>query len=316
MEILFKDVLERDVDLMLIDSFCNDDNFVDFIVGRFGIASAVIKKIHHSVEDIKMGETDVCVWFEANNKQYAVMIEDKIDANAQPEQYERYEMRAGNLKRVEKLEECFILIIAPKLYLKTNEMARKYPNQISYEELLSYYEARNPYKTSLLRRAIRKKEDGYIPIEDFAITKFWEKYYEYRRRYYPDLQLLEVDGPRGSRAVWATFKTNNPSGKLEVWHKADRGCVDLQLPKLGGYEEEVKEILNELLEGIIVDNASKSVALRIKVPKLDFRQPFEIYQSVMVEIFDAVRHLTALADQIYYSELCRKVEGLTGRKIL
>lgn len=316
MEVEFKDVLERDVDFLLMDSFCNTPDFVSVFTKRIGHLEAKVLRVCHSMTDVELGENDVCVWIEDYGKRYALLIEDKIDAQAQPEQYERYELRASRMKEEEQLDDCYIFMVAPKVYLETNSMAKKYPNQISYEELLKFFTGKNVFKESLLRRAITKKESGYIPLEDKAVTDFWQKYYAYRREYYSELMLSEIDGPRGAKALWATYKTQNPSGKLDIWHKADRGFVDLQLPKLGGHEEDVKELLKDRLIGIDVVNASKSVALRITVPVLDFRKPFEDYSEQMPEIFDAICTLSDIAKDLYYTDICSKVEEISGDKIL
>ena len=89
----FDNVCERDVDVLLLNSFALDDQFIRLFTDKIDgyqfesqrIVEVELSKIHPT-----WGESDVTVIFESAGKRYALLIEDKVGAEAQPEQCKRY----------------------------------------------------------------------------------------------------------------------------------------------------------------------------------------------------------------------------------
>lgn len=78
----FKDVRERDMDFMMMEEFCASQGFADLFLDKVGKAGAEVVRVYHSKYEKHMGESDmivVCVW---QGKRHALLIEDKIDADA------------------------------------------------------------------------------------------------------------------------------------------------------------------------------------------------------------------------------------------
>lgn len=194
--------------------------------------------------------------------------------------------------------------MAPQAYLATNTEARKYENRIAYEEMLPFL-SENSFDRQVIEAAIRIKENGYIPIEDQVITKFWQDYYIFVEREYPELTPYRYDGPRGSAANWATFRLRRKGMKMQ--YKSDRGFMDLEI---ASYAERMRDFCMDnvdILESdMIVARASKSLAVRIIVPKISFRQPFVQCEADMRKCLDAATRLQKIADMIIVQEVSKQ----------
>ena len=71
-----------------------------------------------------------------------ILIEDKIDAIAMPEQPERYIKRGNKAIKNKEYDVFYSFIVCPKKYYDNNDAAKEYPFHILYGSLrssLSYY---------------------------------------------------------------------------------------------------------------------------------------------------------------------------------
>ena len=204
-----------------------------------------------------------------------------------------------------------MFIIAPVKYLKVNQEAQKYPNQITYEECANYFrglsDARAIFKLQQIEFAINKQKSSYQVIEHVAVTDFWNKYIAYQKEGYPHLWLSTSGGSKGSRASWPRYKV--PIKSLYILHKSEFGYVDLTFPNCAERTVELKALLDKELGNIAEQKLSvhitgKSAALRVVVPKLYFKTPFE----------DCVDDVDTCLREI--SRLCGIIEKLSADKIL
>ena len=130
----FSDVLERNMDLLFLEEFVSSPEFLEIFISKINITKAQVLEIEHSKVHSEFGESDMTVIIETNGKRHGLLIEDKIDAIAMPEQYDRYVIR-GNIGIENGDYESFdVFIVAPKKYLNENNEAQKYPNKVTYEE--------------------------------------------------------------------------------------------------------------------------------------------------------------------------------------
>ena len=306
MRCVFDKICERDMDFLILEEFVSESEFAEIFLSKAKLANATVLQSYHSLVDIQHGESDIEILVECNGEKYDIMIEDKIDAKAMPEQCARYHARGK--KRIDEgvADHYVVFIAAPQDYLQSNPEAQLYPHQVSYEELKAYFDgkagARSAYKSQIIQKALDTRKAGYVPIEHVAITEFWQKYYAFKKKYYADLNLPEVKGPRGGNAIWAWFNTSDK--RMKVSHKSSQGYVDLTLAGMGDHVKEAALFLAELLdEDMAVVKTSKSAAVRIKVPYIDFCLPFETYDVEMHQALKAVTRLVYLASKIDYDEL-------------
>ena len=309
MECNIENVYERDIDLYIINKFINDSKFKELFLKKINCQNYQVCKCLHSFAD-ENGESDITIILENDNRKIGLLIEDKINAKAMPEQYERYILRAEKQKHEGLFDNYYIFIIAPKSYIDSNNEAQKYDNKISYEEILDYISG-DVYGESLIKKAIEEKKKGYDVVENKAVTLFWEKYYEMVENRFSDLKLNRFEGARGSDANWPIFFT--PIEKIQIFHKSDRGFVDLTIRSVSQYYFEVYDIVkNVLKENMTLQKTGKSLAIRIRVPKIDFEKDFKEQEENVIKCLEVVRELQKFMRKIDYMEILR----LDGKNLI
>lgn len=306
----FSDVLERNMDLLFLEEFVSSPEFLEIFISKINITKAQVLEIEHSKVHSEFGESDMTVIIEVNGKKHGLLIEDKIDAIAMPEQYERYVIR-GNIGVENGDYESFdVFIVAPEKYLNDNIEAHKYPNQIKYEDCADYFrkqtDPRSFYKLQQIEFAINKQRNSYQVIEHAAVTDFWDKYISYQQERYPHLWLSTSGGSKGSRASWPRYRVHIKG--LYILHKSEFGYVDLTFPNCGEKTVELKSILEKLLGdlselGVSLQQTKKSAALRVIVPVLNFKQHFDKVADDVGKCFVGIEKLTKLAERLPADEI-------------
>ena len=288
--IVLKAAFERDVDLVLVRCFY-DNNAVARL---FLDDNDKILEIHHSAMELH-GESDLLIITQRDGKRHAILIEDKIDAPAQPNQYERYCKRGERGISDGRWSGYTVFIAAPHRYLECDCEARKYPHKVSFEIILDKLKTANdPVSLAILDTALKRSEDSLPAVVDEAVTAFWEHYYDYHAQNAPQLMLCVNRCKKGPNAIWPEFRTN--LHKAKILHKSAQGCIDLQFRGLAEKVSQLEPLLKPYItENMIVGKAGDSAIVRIYVPTMDFSKPFEQYTASMADVFSAVARLTDLA---------------------
>ena len=300
MEFYIEKVLERDIDLYIINKFINDANFKNLFLNKSGLKNYKINKCIHSLLDSD-GESDITIIMENDEERVGLLIEDKIDAIAMPNQYKRYKIRGNKLIENGEINKCYLFIIAPNDYLQTNAEAKKYDYKLSYEDILKAITG-DVYGEALIKKAIDEKKYGYSVIEDKAVTEFWKKYYELVELKYPMLNIKKHDSARGSRACWPIFQTGIKN--VQIFHKSDKGFVDLTLKGMAKNYYEINKMLEQILKNNMhIQVTGASIAIRIKVPVIDFKKDFNEQLEKLTECLDAVLELQNLTKIIDFNEI-------------
>ena len=303
MEFSIEKVSERDIDLYIINKFINDSKFKELFLEKINCKNYQVCKCLHSFSD-ENGESDITITLENDNRKIGLLIEDKINAKAMSEQYKRYILRAEKQKHEGLFDNYYIFIIAPKSYIDSNTEAKKYDNKISYEEILDYISG-DVYGESLIKKAIEIKKKGYEVIENKAVTLFWEKYYDMVENRFSELKLNRIEGSRGSDANWPVFFT--PIENIHIIHKSDRPYVDLTFRNVSQYKFQVYDIVkNVLKENMTFHKTGKSLAIRIYVPKIDFKKDFEEQEENVIKCLEEVKKMQEfMMKKIDYMEILR-----------
>ena len=110
MEIKLERICERDIDLLLMRLFVSNSNVCELFYNKAGLTDYKIESVQHSAIDL-YGESDIEVLMQKDGFRYLIMIEDKIDAPAQAEQYERY-VKRGKKYIKENVIDDFLVFIA------------------------------------------------------------------------------------------------------------------------------------------------------------------------------------------------------------
>lgn len=305
-ECRFSDVSERDMDLLFLEEMVSSQEFLNIFLSKINLPDATVCSVEQSKVDVEYGESDMTVIVEKSGNKYGLLIEDKIDAIAMPNQSGRYMARGEIGKQNGDYKDFFVFIIAPKKYLEENEEAPKYPNKITYEECLEYFRSkednRSIFKVQQIEQAIYKQKHGYQVIVNAAVTDFWDKYITYKEEHYPDLWLVSKRGPKGINARWPHF--NTVLDDMFIYHKTEVGYADMTIlgaaDKIVDLEKELAKIFGDFTaKGIAVVKTGKSAAIRKRIPEIDFSKPFENYENEIPRCFDAIKELCEIAKRIY-----------------
>ena len=208
-------IYERDMDLVLVEELESSNEFRAWLAARVFGVDCYISHVDatHSVVDESSRESDVVFRFRARQGRdssesllAAILLENKIDAVAQPNQGRDYRSRgeAGKEGRWQDFRTC---LVAPKAYLDAAHDRANFDESISYEEILAYFVSRGGrderfrWKARLVGDAIQKKKSGYAPKISDAATAFVKAYYEYARAF----PRLEMPEPKPRRQYVGVF---------------------------------------------------------------------------------------------------------------
>ncbi|HEV2608357.1 MAG TPA: hypothetical protein VGT79_10295 [Xanthomonadaceae bacterium] len=292
---------ERDIDLVLIEELQSSAEFRRWLAARVYGTDCYMDKYQsfHSWTDETKRESDVVYIFRANESALnAILIENKIDAIAQPNQGIDYRKRgeAGIGKEWAAYKTC---LVAPKAYLEHAHDKVNYDECVTYEELLAYFASRKDrderfrWKAQLIEAAIIKKQSTYSAAISEPTTEFVKAYYEIAKNH-PDLQMYPPK-PRPIGSTWVSFKPPLfPKGVI-LEHQVTAGAVKIYIQNSAERFEEIRASLAGFVtDEMSVEIAGKSVAVSIKVPAIEsMTVPFE---SVREQAIEGIRAADSLVD--------------------
>ena len=309
----FGNICERDMDMLFLESIITDCGFARMILDKTELKGNVFKNIsiELSKTDSELGESDITWVVEVEGDRYGILIEDKIDAIAMEEQYERYKKRGEKGIKNGDYIKYFIFIFCPKDYRRSDSEAEKYDHHISYEDFREYYankeDALSSFKYNQLNQALTKaKRPSNVTLNE-AVNAYFRKYSQYQKEHYPTLDLRTKETSNG---YWAHYGTR--FGRVYLLHKIQDGCVDLTFPNAADKISLMGTLASKLeslgMNSLFAEPTGKSAVFRIKVSALDMQNDFEeTEESDLKECFDAIQKLTDIANVF---EEARKIAGL------
>ncbi|SDY47409.1 PD-(D/E)XK nuclease superfamily protein [Ruminococcaceae bacterium YAD3003] len=285
---IFNGLSEHDMDMMFLQLFSIDPGFARLFLNMtpFCEDDFSIDSIELSKADLKLGESDITVLLTASKKKVALLIEDKIDAIAMPEQASRYIKRGDKDKKKGEYDAYFSFIVCPQKYYDNNEEAHKYPNVITYETIRKYLSTKDSpiYCTycQQLDQAIEKaKRPPKVEVDENA-NRFFRKYKDYQEENYPELNLTTK---RDANGYWAHYTTR--FGTVYLYHKIETGFIDLTFNKASDHLDELTIVAEWLrkhgFESVSAVKTGMAGALRVIVPKLNNQIPFEENDNDKIE---------------------------------
>jgi hypothetical protein len=122
-------IAERDIDLLIMEELSVSTEFREWFSSRvYGepIYQSEIG-VWHSVSDAQLGESDLVFLFEAlDESRIAILIENKIDAQPQPEQGRRYRLRGNKGLKEGHWDQFKTCVVAPSKYLISSKHSESY----------------------------------------------------------------------------------------------------------------------------------------------------------------------------------------------
>jgi hypothetical protein len=296
-------VAERDIDLLLVEELTVNPEFGDWFSSRvFG--RPVFKEAMgtwHSVTDAALGESDVIFRFRGEDDgRVAVLIENKIDAVAQPQQAARYRQR-GEKGVPDDWDTFLTCVIAPKQYLSAGNQTEGYDSQVTYEEILSFFvsgRSRDPrfaFKAQVVLEAIEKNRRGYVAEISEAMTAYVRDYCRLAVALAPECRVQEAK-PRPARSTWVQYRPDGLPKNVSVWHQLTAGYVKLFVNGAAAEADQVLAPFRDMLpQDVEAGVAGKSVVFSVVVPKLAPLEKTVAAEQVAVEQgIQAVRRLVGL----------------------
>lgn len=301
-------VCERDIDLLLLEEFQATPEFVSWFLECAGIERVQahhLREAHRSITDTT-GESDLELHFDDGaGSRDVVMIENKVSAQLQPLQAERYAMRGQSYLSRGLFDRFHTVIVAPDRYFADAGQTKGFRHRVSYDRILEWFERsttlgqRRNYKISMLRSALDRATLGYQPVIDDAVTSFFAAYWDIATATYPELGMRRSrkERPGGSGRVY--FKTAALTAiACDIAHKTGKGFVDLHLRGRGNRLAMVESALRRLLDpDMSVEPAAKSAAIRLHVAKLDRLQPVTDQQDALLQGLQAAKRLAQWAER-------------------
>lgn len=188
-------VYEHDMDVMLMQALLTDSELLKLFVDKTDWAGLELKPVHAEISnsDTDLGETDITVVLSDGTFKYALLIEDKIDAVAQPDQHERYVKRGDKAVKEKMYSDYKVFVVCPQKYYDADDEAKKYEHFVSYEECAEPFSKIHDNMAQIryqeVMQAISKaKKPPQVTLNENA-NSFFRKYREYQREHYPQLEM-------------------------------------------------------------------------------------------------------------------------------
>ena len=274
-------VSERDIDLLLLEEFMSYKDFQNFFLKHSKFAELKLSYIEaqRSVTD-STGESDLEVSFKNENGQtIMLMLENKVNANFQKDQLQRYQERGNNYIKNNKIIDFETILVAPKSFHK-NE-TKGFGFRVNYEEIIEYFRKysnlaqRSTYKILLLNSAIEKSTSGYQMEADSSVSNFWKDYWELSLSEAKELYMDEPTA-KPSSSSFIYFRNANLPKEVDLVHKLTHGYFDLQFKGMGNQLNKMRDkYSNSLNKNMKIVKAGKSASIRIKVPTLSLADSLE-----------------------------------------
>ncbi len=297
-------ITERDMDLLFAESVMTDPGFCSLLVNKTDFKGKPFKVsgVELSKTDGELGESDITVIIDVEGDRYGLLIEDKIDAIAMPDQHGRYVKRGKKGVKAGEYKDFRVFIFCPEKYYRNNDEAKLYEHILTYEECKAYFDGKtdplSAFRSRQFEEALAKAKKPPVINVDEKANAFLRQYIRYQKEHYPSLDLSTKEDKNG---WWTDFRTD--LGYVYINHKIQEGYVDLTFPKASDKIDRVKIIAEwarqHKISNATVVKATKSAIIRIHVPKLSITKGFEyVDKDELAQCFDAIKELTDFANII------------------
>ena len=275
---------ERDIDLLLCLELSVDGSLRQFLARACDVEVVGFEGAWVSHYDVD-GEIDLVVAFGGPNARTILHIENKVAAVFQPEQQERYRMRAKRWHEGDVNTKVRTVLLAPADYLNRSGSVL-FDLRISYEELIDVLgkatDPRSLFLGEVLAQGVESYRQGYTAVPDRAVSDVWATFYKIARDEQPRLNLrmppLKAKGAGFIRCPDAEgFSSSDRKRAVIILKKRRIGECHIDLQFTGVSDVDLTRAVSGLLEcDMYVQRTAKSASVRIAVPPVDFgKSPLE-----------------------------------------
>lgn len=167
---------ERDIDLVLVEELFASPLFAGWMFRQANLPDdlATSRVLHSKRRTRSRREIDIFVEGQTRSgARVALLIENKLDAEEQPDQAESYREELAVL--ADHYASAAMVLVCPETYRQAHgEFAGKFDAVISYERVVAYFAertdragpdaARMRFRRDLMEQAISKARRGYEPV--------------------------------------------------------------------------------------------------------------------------------------------------------
>ena len=141
----FSTVHERDMDILFLEALVSDQGFTELVLSKTGFSGQafLVLSVALSETEPDLGESDITIVLRIGDTRVGLLIEDKVDAIAMPDQHLRYRKRGERGVQKGKYDTFEIFIFCPEKYYASNSEAPKYEHYISYEKIKDYFDGKD-----------------------------------------------------------------------------------------------------------------------------------------------------------------------------
>jgi hypothetical protein len=291
---------EADIDLLMVEELHASPSFRSWFVdcssdGEYACAEFVgaWRSVSTAID-----ESDFLMMFEAtpSDSTVAFLVENKIRAEFQDRQPERYYERGLEGKNACWWNEFRTVLLAPQRYLDAHENeSATFDFRISYEKILDWFagqtdDSRYAFKAGVVAQALDPSTRVWNRVTDEITTDFFRSYEEICVRDFPALGLKRKPA-RSAQDYWMYFHNAEgvPKG-IYIIHKCDRGFVDLTFQATGrdDLEQQCRKFLDE---GMTIVQTGKSAVIRLVVAEIDHTRSFASQEASVVVGLEAAERL-------------------------
>jgi hypothetical protein len=229
-EIVLPRLYERDIDVLLQEELIFNGSVRALLAKALHMGATM--RVHQcalSVVELT-GETNLLANYSCDNRKGILLIENKIDAEFQPLQPERYRERAIRLMNEENCD-VSCLLIAPRRYVESanQQQLANFGAIISYEDVATAIAneetPRSKHRSALILRAIEQTRRGYVLVPAPEVGSFWSRVYGIASAEFASLRMA-APSKKGSQSKWIIFKAGLPA-RITIDWKITAATVDL-----------------------------------------------------------------------------------------
>ncbi len=292
---IIESVNERDIDLLILEELNVNTDFLNYFIEKNDLPKFLKENIAlRSITESGLGETDILLsYIDIKNKKNFILIENKVDADFQKRQYERYVERAEKYKKEKKCDLVSVILVAPNDYLKSQNDFEK---TFSYEEIIDFFDKnknkRFLFKKEILEIAIKKLRRGYQVVNSEIVQNFWLEYFNLKEKVLPELEMKKpVQVPHESD--WIRMKNK----KFNFVHKLRNGYFDIEFKTS---DEQFREKILNLIEddSELVIYKSGNFAIRYQLDPLDRTKKFYEQIEKVERDFEKIKLINSFCEKI------------------
>jgi hypothetical protein len=226
---------ERDIDIMLAEELNVCHGFASWLLSKskFSPKAGRVVDVFVSKSD-NLGESDlIALYVLGDGTRVAILIEDKIDAQLQPDHAGRYRKRAEREIAEGTFSDFDLFLCAPNAYRLGRPDTSAFDHFVPYEDIAEQIERqdssiRAQYRAIFIREAASRPASNWARVQDDATDSFWTAMYDMATRDFPLLEMKPRSVTKSNS--WINFRPQcmkNSTKDIYVEVKAPHGVVAL-----------------------------------------------------------------------------------------